>query len=73
MKFVHSTYRHLAVRRIQGNVVPGCSLGVSHALSPMSRTKYPKQGISGVRNLLAGEVVPFQMDVQMSFVKRPID
>lgn len=29
----------------------------------MSGTKHPKQGISGVRNLLAGEVVPFQKDV----------
>lgn len=44
-------------------MVHGCSLGVSHALSTMSGTKHPKQGISGVRNLLVGEVVPFQKDV----------
>lgn len=39
------------------------SLGVPLVSHALSTTKYPKQGISGVRNLLAGEVVPFQMDV----------
>lgn len=50
-------------QEFRGNVVPGCSLGVSHALSTMSRTKHPKQEIPGVRKLLAGDVVPFQKDV----------
>lgn len=35
---------------------------MSHSLNIMSGTKHPKQGISEVRNLLSGEVVPFQED-----------